>query len=166
MPLADEVTKSEVLDLWVNRYTDSMRMTRKLSSVCVLLTVAVVALSILVYRGRHLKPLVLRIDHHGKVITEEYDQAVGQWNETDARADIEDFVRYYYTRDRATIASPEFGFSRSLWYMNSAMEAAESLEMNTVHQGGCQDGSACTVATFEADQTAPEVAVRIASTDF
>ena len=166
MPILEEIP-NETAELWVNRYTDSLRQTRMALGIALAMSAACVGLvvmNILTLREFR-RPLVYRIDDKHRAVVERYSAVAEGWSETDARADVEDFLRYYLARDRETIGSPSFGFSRSLWYLSSALASKAKQASQIVNKGACFDGGEdCTVATYLADGTAPDVSIRIGQT--
>jgi hypothetical protein len=107
---------------------------------------------------------VYRIDEKHRATVDVYS-ASPEWNEGDARVDVEDFIRYFYTRDRETIGSPIWGFPRSLWYLAAPLAARAKQASQAVNKGACIDaGEACTVASYLADGSAPDVSITIEQT--
>jgi hypothetical protein len=169
MPILEEIPPTETRDLWVYRYTDSLRMTRTALGIAFSLAVLSIGVVCLAYHivstFQNWRPLVYRVDAAHRAVAESYNKASEGWNETDARCDLEDFVRFYYSRDRQTISSPVYGFPRSLWYLSEKLATKAQQDSHIVNRGGCDEGlsDACTVATYLADGTAPDIAIRIVS---
>jgi hypothetical protein len=166
MPLAEEISQTEVAQLWLDRF----RMTRRAVTACFFLAASVLALSGVVVYTIHVfrswRPLVYRVDEHHRAVAEVYSQVAENWNEDDAKIDIEDFLRYYLTRDRQSINVQDFGFPRSLWYLSKPLSDAAKQSISIVNPAGCADGNfeTCTVATFLGDGLAPQIAVRMEAT--
>ena len=170
MPVLEEIKMGEAAQQYVNRYTDAFRTTRLAVLACIVMAAAcLLTAGGSLYRENSIKdwrPLVYRIDEHHKAVVENYSQAAEGWNKDDARVDVEDFLTYYYSRQRATISSETFGFPHAIWYMSATLESRVRLQDRNVNKQACQEGGieACTTATFVADLQAPDVTVQIDAT--
>jgi hypothetical protein len=147
-----------------------MRLTRRaILTACLCGAASLLNSGVAWYAVRSVKgwrPLVYRIDERHEAVAEHYSVAAEDWRETDARKDLEDFVRYHYTRNRETIESLTYGFPRSIWYMSEPLAMRAKQSSTLVNQGGCSDpnGERCTVMTYVSDRTSLDVSVRIVRT--
>lgn len=170
MPVIEPIDRSETAAAWVFRYTEPFRMSRLAGITSLLLALSAIGLIVLnlwtVHMFRNWRPLVYRVEGH-HITAEAYDRAAERWSKDDARMVLEDFVHYYYERNRQTVGDVQYGFPRSLLFLSNDLATKAKTHKDVVFHGGCENGAgdSCTVATYLSDGLAPDISIRIVKSE-